>query len=189
MKECILDLERHGHLVRVREEIDPDLEMAEIHRRVYQAGGPAILFERVKGSPFPAVSNLFGTMDRARFIFRSTLEKVMQLMRIPSNPTAVLRRPWAYAGLPMSGLKALPQKVHSGPALACQTTIGQLPQIKCWPDDGGPFILLPQVYSKDPLKPGILRSNLGTGSSWPGNHYVKDIVSRLCPQFVDFIHR
>ena len=175
MIECVLDLERHGYLVRVQEEIDPNLEMAEVHRRVYQAGGPAILFERVKGSPFPAVSNLYGTMDRARFIFRSTLEKVMRLMQIPANPMAVFRRPWEYAGPALTGLKALPKQVNSGPVMAGETTISRLPQVLCWPDDGGPFILLPQVYSEDPVKPGIMQSNLGMYRiQMAGNQYVKD---------------
>nr|WP_315988642.1 UbiD family decarboxylase domain-containing protein [Desulforamulus aquiferis] len=111
MKECIIDLERHGHLVRIKEEVDPNLEMAEIHRRVYQRGGPAILYERVKGSPFPAVSNIFGTLERARFIFRNTLDKVMKLMQVPANPMAIIRRPWEYAGLSMTGLTALPKKL------------------------------------------------------------------------------
>lgn len=175
MTACVVDLERHGHLVRVQEEIDPNLEMAEVHRRVYQAGGPAILFERVKGSPFPAVSNLYGTMDRARFIFRSTLEKVMRLMQIPANPMAALRRPWEYAGPALTGLKALPKQVNSGPVLAGETTISRLPQVICWPDDGGPFILLPQVYSENPVKPGIMQSNLGMYRiQMAGNQYVKD---------------
>lgn len=174
-KECIADLEKHGHLVRVKEEVDPDLEMAEIHRRVYQAGGPAILFERVKGSPFPAASNLYGTLNRARFIFRSTLEKVMRLMQIPANPMSVVRRPWESAGLPATMLRALPKKLNAGPALAFETTISQLPQIKCWPHDGGAFILLPQVYSEDPGKPGIMHSNLGMYRvQLGGNQYIKD---------------
>lgn len=67
---AVNDLERHGHLVRVKEEVDPYLEMAAIHLRVYENQGPAILFENVKGSKFPAVSNLFGTLDRSRFLFR-----------------------------------------------------------------------------------------------------------------------
>ncbi|SFH25405.1 4-hydroxy-3-polyprenylbenzoate decarboxylase [Desulfotomaculum arcticum] len=175
MKECILDLEKHGHLVRVHEEVDPDLEMAEIHRRVHQVGGPAILYERVKGSPFPAVSNLYGTMDRARFIFRSTLKKVMQFMQIPADPMTVVKQPWEYTGLPITGLKALPKKVRNGPVLACETTISRLPGIKCWPDDGGPFILLPQVYSEDPEQLGIMRSNLGMYRvQMAGNQYIKD---------------
>ena len=73
LRECVEDLERHGHLIRINDEVDPDLEMAEIQRRLYANGGPAVLFERVKGSPFPAVSNLFGTPERSKFIFRGRL--------------------------------------------------------------------------------------------------------------------
>lgn len=58
LEECVNDLEKHGHLVRIREEVDPYLEMAAIHLKVYEAGGPALLFENVKGSKFRAVSNL-----------------------------------------------------------------------------------------------------------------------------------
>jgi 4-hydroxy-3-polyprenylbenzoate decarboxylase len=61
LAECVNDLEQHGHLIRIKEEVDPYLEMAAIHLRVYEAQGPALLFENVKGSEFPAVSNLFGT--------------------------------------------------------------------------------------------------------------------------------
>lgn len=174
-RECVLDLEKHGHLVRVHEETDPNLEMAEIHRRVFQAGGPAILFERVKGSPFPAVSNLFGTMERARFIFRATLDKVMRIMRTVADLETVRRQPWRYTGLALAGWNALPRKVRQAPVMEAQTTISQLPQIKCWPDDGGPFILLPQVYSENPLEPGIMRSNLGMYRiQMAGNDYVQD---------------
>src|SRR5690606_32459881 len=94
LRACIEDLERHGMLVRVREEVDPYLEMAAIHRRVYERGGPALLFERVKGSRFPAVSNLFGTLERARFLFRDTLERVQTLVRLKYDPLAALKRPW-----------------------------------------------------------------------------------------------
>ena len=174
-RECVLDLEKHGHLVRIHEETDPNLEMAEIHRRVFQAGGPAILFERVKGSPFPAVSNLYGTMDRVRFIFRATLDKVMRIMQTAAEPEALRRQPWRFTGLARSGWKALPRKVNQATVMEAQTTISQLPQIKCWPDDGGPFILLPQVYSENPLEPGIMRSNLGMYRvQMAGNDYVQD---------------
>ena len=61
LKSCVNDLEKNGHLMRIKEEIDPYLEMAEIQRRLYEVRGPAVLFEKVKGSPFPAVCNLFGT--------------------------------------------------------------------------------------------------------------------------------
>jgi 4-hydroxy-3-polyprenylbenzoate decarboxylase len=69
LEECLLDLERHGHLVRVTEEVDPYLEMATIHHRVYEVGGPTLLFENVKGSKYRAVSNIFGSLERSRFIF------------------------------------------------------------------------------------------------------------------------
>ena len=161
MLHCVRDLERNGHLVRVREEVDPALEMAEIHRRVYQARGPALFYENVRGSAFPAVSNLFGTLERSRFIFRSTLKWVRRLIEIKADPPAYLKAPWKAAGIANIALNVPPRRVRSGPVLKHTTTIGGLPQIRCWPDDGGAFILLPQVYTEDPLSPGILGSNLG----------------------------
>ena len=76
LRECIDDLERHRHLVRIDAEVDARLEIAEIQRRVSAAGGPALVFTRVKGCRFPVACNLFGTIDRARFMFRDTLERV-----------------------------------------------------------------------------------------------------------------
>ena len=73
LEECLLDLEKHGHLVRIKEEVDPDLEMAAIHLRVHEAGGPALLFEHVKDCKFRAASNIFGTLERSKFIFRDSL--------------------------------------------------------------------------------------------------------------------
>ena len=70
LKECVDDLEREGQLVRIEQEVDPYLEAAEIQRQVFQAGGPAIFYAKVKGCRFPMVSNVFGTMDRVRFILR-----------------------------------------------------------------------------------------------------------------------
>ena len=81
LRECVDDLERHGQLVRVDAEVDARLEVAEIQRRVCAAGGPALLFTRVRGCRFPMVGNLFGTIDRARFLFRDSLESVEQLVR------------------------------------------------------------------------------------------------------------
>ncbi len=161
LKECVIDLERNGHLIRIAEEVDPDLEMAEIQRRVYRNQGPALLFERVKGSPFPAVSNLFGTLERSRFIFRSTFEQVRLLLQAKVDLTAVLKAPWNYLSLPQTAWKALPRKVKKAPVMEYTTTLDRLPQIKSWPKDGGPFILLPQVLSEDPCRPGIMHSNMG----------------------------
>ena len=94
LKQCVDDLDRNGHLIRIDQEVDPHLEMAEIHRRVFQANGPAIYYANVKDSPFPAVSNLFGTLDRSRFLFRSTLRWVQRLIEAKADPVAFLRAPW-----------------------------------------------------------------------------------------------
>ncbi len=175
MRHCVGDLEKHGHLVRIPDEVDPDLEMAEIHRRVYQARGPAVFYENVKGSAFPAVSNLFGTLERSRFIFRSTLKWVRRLIEIKADPPAFLKAPWKAAGIASIALNIPPRRVRSGPVLECITTIARLPQIRCWPDDGGAFILLPQVYTEDPLNSGILNSNLGMYRiQTSGNQYEPD---------------
>ncbi len=161
LRDAVLDLERHGHLRRIEAPMDPDLVMPLVQRRVYAAGGPALLFERVEGSPFPAVSNLFGTLERARFLFRDTLERVRQAIAMRADPASVLRAPWRYAAAPVTGLRALPREVGHGPVLAASTTLGELPQIRAWPEDGGPFITLPQVYTEDPEHPGFMASNLG----------------------------
>jgi 4-hydroxy-3-polyprenylbenzoate decarboxylase len=161
LRQCVLDLERHGHLRRIEAEVDPNLEAAEIQRRVYQAGGPALLFARVKGCRFPMVSNLFGSMERMRFMFRKTLPTVRKLVELRSDPGALARRPWRYAGLPFTALRLLPRFSARGPVLANECRIGDLPQLVSWPGDGGAFITLPQVYSEDPARPGWARSNLG----------------------------
>ena len=109
LEACVRDLERHGHLVRVTEEVDPYLEMAAIHMRVFEAAGPAILFERVKGSRFPAVSNLFGTLERSRFMFRDTFERVKSLVALKYDPMRALRRPLHHARIVRTAGAALPR--------------------------------------------------------------------------------
>ena len=96
LTSCLDDLESHGHLVRIKEEVSPDLEMAAIHLRVHSVEGPAVLYEKVNGSPFPAVSNLFGTLERSRFIFKDTLEKVKKIIALKNNPFAALKSPLKY---------------------------------------------------------------------------------------------
>ncbi|HEY1379984.1 MAG TPA: UbiD family decarboxylase, partial [Gemmataceae bacterium] len=149
LRECIADLERTGQLVRVGVEIDPYLEAAAIHRRVYAADGPAVLFERVKGCAFPMVSNLFGTLDRTRFLFRDALAAVRHLIELKTDPAAPFRWPWRYRDVPRAAWHSWPKRVRRGPALECQTTVRQLPQLVCWPGDGGAFVTLPLVYTED----------------------------------------
>ncbi|SES16058.1 UbiD family decarboxylase [Salipaludibacillus aurantiacus] len=162
LEECVNDLEKHGHLIRITEEVDPHLEMAAIHLKVYEAGGPALLFENVKGSEYRAVSNLFGTVERSRFIFRKTWDGVQNVMAVRNDPVKALKQPIKNVSSGFSALKALPQqKKGGGPVSAREINISDLPLIKHWPEDGGAFITLPQVYSEDPDKPGIMNSNLG----------------------------
>lgn len=161
LQECIDDLKASDQLVRIDEEIDPHLEAAEIHRRVYRAGGPAVYYARVKGSPFPMVSNLFGTMERARYLFRDTLENVRRLVELKMDPAALLRSPGRYLRTPLTALKTLPRRVRGGPILQGTTKIEQLPQLVSWPDDGGAFVTLPQVYTEHAAQRGLAHSNLG----------------------------
>jgi 4-hydroxy-3-polyprenylbenzoate decarboxylase len=161
LQECVADLEATKRLVRIEAEIDPRLEMAEIQRRLFQAQGPAVLFTRPKGSRFPMLANLFGTLERARYLFRDTLPKVRRLIELKIDPLAALAQPLKYAGAPLTALTMAPKFVRSGPVLAHTTTIGALPKLVSWPADGGAFVTLPQVYSEDPDRPGWRNSNLG----------------------------
>jgi 4-hydroxy-3-polyprenylbenzoate decarboxylase len=178
LRACVDDLERHGQLVRVATPLDPKLVIPEIQRRLYAAQGPAVLFERVEGTPFPALCNLFGTLDRCRFLFRDSLALVESAIRAKADPTAVLRAPWKFMRLPFAGLRSLPRtRWVRAPVLARRTSLAELPQIVSWPDDGGPFITLPQVYTEDPNDPRPLRSNLGMYRvQLSGNDYGEDEV-------------
>ncbi|MFC5649152.1 UbiD family decarboxylase [Paenibacillus solisilvae] len=162
LEECIIDLEKNGHLVRIHEEVDPHLEMAAIHMKVFEAGGPALLFENVKGSKFRAVSNLFGTVERSKFIFRQTWEAVQNVIALRSDPIQAFKNPFKHIGTGLAARKALPlKKSGSQPVAFQEINISDLPLIKHWQEDGGAFVTLPQVYSEDPDKPGIMNSNLG----------------------------
>ncbi|MGB1206003.1 MAG: UbiD family decarboxylase [Chitinophagales bacterium] len=173
-EDCLLDLERNGHLVRIKEEVSADLEMAAIHRRVYDANGPAIWFENIKNCQFPAASNLFGTMERSRFIFRHRLAAVKKLVSLKADPSALFKNPLSYLSLPAVGFSALPLKARlRKPVLYAETTIDKLPLVKCWPNDGGAFVTLPQVYSEDVENLGVMKSNLGMYRiQLNGNEYV-----------------
>ena len=162
LEACLLDLERTGQLLRIKEQVDPYLEMAAIHLRVFEQKGPAILFENVKGSKYRAASNIFGTLVRSQFIFRDTLPQVKQLIDIKIDPTAAIKNPLkSLAALP-AALNALPKKNPiSKPVLFEEINISDLPLIHHWSMDGGAFVTLPQVYTEDADKPGIGNSNLG----------------------------
>lgn len=174
LRACVNDLEKHGRLVRIKTELDPNLEIAEVHRRVYDAGGPALLFENVKGSPFQAASNLYGTAERTDFIFRKTIDQVQKVIELKADPMNFLKQPMRYLGAPFTALSALPMRSRlSTPVAYGQTTIDQLPQIKSWPDDGGAFVTLPQVFTLPPYSKQIMQSNLGMYRiQLSGNDYI-----------------
>ena len=175
LRACIADLERTGQLRRIDEEIDPHLEAAEIQRRVYQAQGPALLFTRVKGCRFPMVSNLFGTLDRTRFLFRDMLRAVGHFVELKIDPAAFWKNPWRYRDAPRTLWFLRPKFVRTGPILDATTTIRELPQLVSWPKDGGAFITLPQVYTEDIDRPGWRHSNLGMYRvQLSGNQYQLD---------------
>lgn len=161
LRECIDDLRRAGQLLVIEEPVDPRLEAAEIQRRVFAAGGPAVLFANVVGSRFPMVSNLFGTLDRIRFVFRDAIEQLKQIVSMRIDPSDLIRRPRLYLTMPWHARFGRPKSVRTGPVLANECTLAELPQLVSWPNDGGAYITLPQVYTEDPERPGTAHSNLG----------------------------
>ena len=175
LRQCVEFLENEKELVRIHREVDPDLEMAEIHRQVFKAEGPAVFFEKVKNSPFPAVSNLFGTYERTLKIFEPELEKIKALVKLRSDPFSMLKSPVKGFNALSCLIHALPLKRKEGPVLANKTCISRLPMVRCWPKDGGGFILLPQVFSRDPEARGIMSSNMGMYRiQMSGGNYILD---------------
>ena len=175
LTDCLRDLEEHGQLIRIDQETDPFLEIGAIQRRVFQAGGPALLFTRVKGCSFPMAGNIFGTMDRTRFIFRHSLNRVRTLLEAKADPVSVAKRPWKLPSLARAGFHALPKTVRNGPILDHETTLSNLPQLTSWPMDGGPYVTLPQVYTESPSRPGFRYSNMGMYRvQLGGNSFVQD---------------
>lgn len=176
LEACLLHLESTGQLVRVKEEVDPYLQMAAIHIKVYEAGGPALLFENVKGSRFRTASNIFGTLDRSKFIFKDTLKLVQQLIELKNDPVKAIKHPIDNFATGIAALKALPLKNPiTRPVMFQEIKISDIPQIHHWPMDGGAFVTLPQVYTEDMDKPGIMNANLGMYRiQLSGNEYEPD---------------
>lgn len=175
LRQAVDDLQASRQLIRIDQPIDPNLLAAAIQRRVYQAQGPALLFTNLTGCRFPAVANLFGSLQRTRYLFRDSLRNVETLIKLKLEPKRLLSHPVALLNAPLAALQLLPKRLKSGPILHGQTNLASLPQIKSWPDDGGAFITLPQVYSESCLQPGLRSSNLGMYRvQLAGNAYQQD---------------
>jgi UbiD family decarboxylase len=156
-------LRRDGDLVTVESEVDPHLEVAEIHRRVVAGGGPALLFTNVKGSGFRLVTNLFGTARRAEMAFGERplrlIRRLVELVETIMPPTPA--KLWGARDVGMELLKVGTRKQSTGPITERVTQdvrLDRLPALTCWPEDGGPFVTLPLVYTTHPDKAG---HNLG----------------------------
>jgi UbiD family decarboxylase len=156
-------LRRGNDLVTVDAAVDPHLEAAEIHRRVIAAGGPALLFTNVKGSPFRLTTNLFGTARRAELAFGERplrlIRRIVELAETLLPPTPA--RLWGARDVGRELLKVGTRRVSSAPVTERVTSdvrLDQLPAITSWPEDAGPFITLPLVYTTHPDRHG---SNLG----------------------------
>src|SRR5262245_8464141 len=156
-------LRREDDLITIDSEVDPYLEIAEIHRRVIERGGPALLFKRVKGSRFPVVTNLFGTVKRIELAFGSKPEDfIKQLVSVaqsllPPNRSEL----WKQRQLVRDFLKLGTRSVRRAPVTEVvekQVRFDQLPVLTTWQEDGGPFITLPLVYTEHPT---TRKHNLG----------------------------
>ncbi len=186
LQECVADLERRKMLVRIETPLDPRLEVGAVQRRVYQAGGPALLFTNPVHCRFPLLGNLFGTLERTRFIFRDTLDDIRRLVELKLNPFYALKNPLEALKAPAAALHLMPATTSNAPVLECRTTLSSLPQVVSWPKDGGAFITLPQVYSESLASPGLAKSNLGMYRvQISGNNYETDRQAGLHYQ----IHR
>jgi UbiD family decarboxylase len=148
-------LRKESDLVEVGAEVDPDLELAEIHRRVIERGGPALLFTRVKGSRYPVVTNLFGTERRIGWAFGPKPEALVRRAvhvaesLLPPKPAAL----WRQRALALEALKLGTKKVGRGPVTEVvdrPARLDELPVLTTWQEDGGPFFTLPLVYTEHP---------------------------------------
>ncbi len=156
-------LQREQELITIDAEVDADLELAEIHRRVIAANGKALLFRRVKGSPWPVVTNLYGTTRRVELAFgRRPVELVQRLADAPHTmlPPS-LKKLWQQRDLIGSLLRVGRRRVGKAPlreGLGAPPRLSRLPLLRTWPEDGGAFVTLPLVYTEHPDGKG---SNLG----------------------------
>ena len=156
-------LQRENQIIEIKTEVDPYLELAEIHRRVIDEGGPALLFSRVKGSRYPVVTNMFGTNLRIDLAFGPKPEKLVRdLVHVaesilPPKPAEL----WKYKSIALDLLKLGTTNTNRSPVTQVvdrPARLDQLPVLTTWQEDGGPFFTLPLVYTENPI---TKKHNLG----------------------------
>ncbi len=148
-------LHKENEIIPIEAEVDPYLEAAEIHRRVIEQGGPALWFKRIKGSPYPVVTNLFGTARRIELAFgpkpEALVREFVHLAESLLPPrTAEL---WKHRALALDALRLGTRNTHRAPVIEVvdrPAKLNQLPVLTTWQEDGGPFITLPLVYTENP---------------------------------------
>ncbi len=155
LQSYIEQLQQEDNLLIIEEEVDPSLEIAEIHRRVIARKGPALLFTKVKGSSFPVVTNLFGTNKRLELAFgrkpQQFVKDIVNLAETIMPPT--LGKLWDNKNIFLDAVKIGLKNCRSGPILdVCQKPpqLDDLPMLTSWHSDGGPFVTLPLVYTEHP---------------------------------------
>ncbi len=157
LRSFLETLKREKQIIEVNAEVDPHLELAEIHRRVIEEEGPALLFTNVRGSRFPVVTNLFGTRHRVELAMgpkpQEILKKVsgaMDRLLPPKLKNLWGERDWLLS-IAKSGLNRVSR--DKAPVLQekqAEVNLGELPVLTSWQDDGGPFVTLPLVYTEHP---------------------------------------
>lgn len=155
LRSFIEQLRRDGDLAIVKTPVDPKLEVAEIHRRVISAEGPALYFANPRGSAFPLVTNLFGSARRAEMAFgrrpQQIIRRLVEVLEKIVPPT--LGKLWAARDLGMEVRRLGTRNVRRGPVcevLTQDVRLDTLPVTTSWPEDGGPFLTLPLVYTEHP---------------------------------------
>ena len=161
LRQCVKTLREEGQLIEIDYPINPHLEIAEIQRRLFRSGGPALLFRSVLGTQHPVLINLYGTQKRVERLFSDTLDRVRRLVELKIDPAAAIQRPLRYWRSPLDAISMVPRQVRKGRVLDRNIPLASLPGVTGWPGDGGPFITLPAVYSEHPDAPSLKNSNLG----------------------------
>ncbi|QGT99043.1 UbiD family decarboxylase associated with menaquinone via futalosine [Candidatus Syntrophocurvum alkaliphilum] len=186
LREFVEFLEKRGELIRVTEEVDPELEITEITDRVSKAYGPALLFENVKGSNFPLLINGFGSEERMALSLRvdsldDIAQEIIDLLDIADNvPSSMLDKVKILPKLAQLA-SYIPKTIKTGPCqevVDYEPALSKFPILKCWPEDAGKFITLPHIYTKNPTNgkrnAGMYRLQVfddkTTGMHWHTHH-------------------
>jgi UbiD family decarboxylase len=148
-------LRKEGEIVEIDAPVSSDLELAEIHRRVIAAGGPALLFRHVDGADFPCVTNLFGTPKRVDLAFGPRPGRfIRELVSLAQDlPALSPKKLWGHRSLGREGLRIGMKNVAKAPVTECRQArpdLTRLPLLRTWPEDGGHFVTLPLVYTEHP---------------------------------------